>query len=124
MISPAHEPNAGRPSAMSLRIGSSRSNAVASFHSVVDSPPGMTRPSADSISLQAADRPGGRAGLVERAHVLAHVALQREHSNDRQDCSFPRGNDPPGDPAFPALWLRLGHTETPPGSGDSNFITR
>ncbi len=85
MISPAHEPKAGMPSAMSLRTGSSRSNAVASFHSVVDSPPGMTRPSADSISAEAAHRPGGRAGLVERAHVLAHVALQGEYSNDRQD---------------------------------------
>src|SRR6185437_14574854 len=52
MISPAHEPNAGMPPAISLRIGSSRSNAVASFHRVVDSPPGMTSPSAASISVR------------------------------------------------------------------------
>ena len=72
------------PPAMSLRIGSSRSNAVASFHSVVDSPPGMTRPSTDSISCRPADRPRGRAGLVERAHVLAHVALQGEYADGGQ----------------------------------------
>ena len=50
MIIPAQEPNAGIPAAIRLRTGSINSNAVASFHIVVDSPPGMTRPSTASSS--------------------------------------------------------------------------
>ena len=88
MISPAQEPKAGMPPAISLRSGSSSSNAVASFHSVVDSPPGMTRPSTASISLRRRTGLRGRARLAERAHVLAHVALQGEYSDDRQELRF------------------------------------
>src|SRR5579862_2147502 len=50
MIIPAHDPNAGSPSAISLRTGSSISKATESRHSVVDSPPGMIRPSTRSSS--------------------------------------------------------------------------
>src|SRR5581483_7548938 len=50
MIIPAHEPKAGMPSLRRLAMGSNRSNATASFHSVVDSPPGMISPSTRSSS--------------------------------------------------------------------------
>src|ERR1035441_9605017 len=45
MIIPAQHPNAGSPAAVSLRSGSRTSKATDSRHSVVDSPPGITRPS-------------------------------------------------------------------------------
>src|SRR5258708_11169495 len=56
MIIPAQEPNAGMPELSRLRSGSIRSKITASFHIVVDSPPGITSPSTPSSS------PGLRTG--------------------------------------------------------------
>src|SRR5260221_6339466 len=56
MIIPAQEPNAGMPAPRRLRSGSIRSKITASFHIVVDSPPGITSPSTPSSS------PGLRTG--------------------------------------------------------------
>src|SRR5216683_2416034 len=50
MIMPAQEPNVGIPPLIRLRSGSIRSKMTASFHIVVDSPPGMIRPSTASSS--------------------------------------------------------------------------
>src|SRR5262249_36492864 len=50
MIIPAQEPNTGSPAPTRLRSGSIRSEIAASFHIVVDSPPGMTSPSTSSSS--------------------------------------------------------------------------
>src|SRR5487761_165971 len=49
---------------------------------------------------KAAHRPGGRAGLVERADVLPHVALQSEYPDHRQGSSsvLPAGGRPPAPP--------------------------
>ena len=48
---------------------------------VVDSPPGMTRPSTDVELARAADRHRLGAAVGQRAQVLADVALQGEHSD-------------------------------------------
>ena len=75
---------------MSLLSGSISSNAVASFHSVVDSPPGIDQP-VDGLDL--GEAPHGlsvRAGLFERQDMLADVTLQSEYTNDRQ-AGFPLG---------------------------------
>src|SRR5215475_6894263 len=50
MIIPAQDPNTGRPAPTRLRSGSIRSKITASFHIVVDSPPGMTSASMSSSS--------------------------------------------------------------------------
>src|SRR6266853_1555484 len=71
MIIPAHEPNAGIPPDSRLRSGSATSKAVASFHIVVDSPPGITSPSTAASS-------SGR-----RTQMLHDVPLQREYPDDR-----------------------------------------
>src|SRR5262249_44062533 len=58
MIIPAQEPNAGIPPDSRLRSGSATSNAVLSFHMVVDSPPGITRPSTAASSSGRRTRSG------------------------------------------------------------------
>ena len=83
MIIPAQDPNAGIPPAIRLRSGSSMSKATASFHIVVDSPPGMISPSTAVEFLRAADRDGGRTGVFERAQMLGDIPLQGEHPDIR-----------------------------------------
>ncbi len=91
MIIPAQQPNAGRPASTRLRTGSIRSNATASFQIVVDSPPGMTRPSTSSScsGLRTGTAAGARGG--QGAQVLGDVALQREHADERPGASAGRG---------------------------------
>lgn len=50
MISPAHEPSTGVPSRMSARSGSAKPSRSIPSVIVVDSPPGITRPSTPSRS--------------------------------------------------------------------------
>src|SRR5579859_3442978 len=50
MIIPAQDPNVGSPPAISFRSDSRMSTATDSRHKVVDTPPGMTRPSTRSSS--------------------------------------------------------------------------
>ena len=50
MIIPAQEPNTGMPALIRLRSGSTSSKIAASFQIVVDSPPGMIRPSTAASS--------------------------------------------------------------------------
>src|ERR1700689_2890124 len=63
MIIPAQEPNAGRPAPISLRSGSRTSKATDRRHRVVDSPPGITRPS--TLSSSSGQRTG--TGLAPAA---------------------------------------------------------
>ena len=50
---------------------------------VVDSPPGSTRPSTSDSSAARRTGTARGAGRPERGEVLAHVALQREHTDER-----------------------------------------
>src|SRR5262249_41849239 len=66
MIIPAQDPNAHIPEPIRLRSGSIRSKITASFHIVVDSPPGMTSPSTRSSSSARRTVPG-RAPAADSA---------------------------------------------------------
>ena len=82
MIMPAQEPYAGMPSAIRLRIGSSRPNSTASLLIVVDSPPGIDQ-RVDVVELaRAAHRPAPATPHSASApQVLADVALQGQHAD-------------------------------------------
>src|SRR2546429_685542 len=62
MIMPAHDPYAGIPPPIRLRIGSASPNSTDSLLMVVDSPPGMTSASTSSSS------PGRRTGRATTSH--------------------------------------------------------
>src|ERR1017187_2519244 len=76
MIMPAHDPNAGIPALIRFRSGSIRSKITASFHIVVDSPPGMTSPSTASSSS------GRRTGTAD-----APTTASAARCSDTSPCS-------------------------------------
>ena len=96
MIIPAQVPNVGMPDAIRLRSGSNSSNVRASLAIVVDSPPGITRPS------QASSSAGRRTGWArtpssgEHAQVLADVALEGEDADRGHARMLVRGGRSPG----------------------------
>ena len=67
MIIPAHEPYTGIPAAIRSRSGPCSPNARTSLSIVVDSPPGITRPSTAATS-------SGRRTVVARAPLAARAA--------------------------------------------------
>ena len=82
-IIPAQEPYTGSPARTAARSGSMSPKRTASLPIVVDSPPGSTRPSTAASS--SGRRTGTAIGALggQRGEVLADVALQRQHADDR-----------------------------------------
>src|SRR5580700_9149244 len=115
MIIPAHEPNAGIPPDSRFRSGSATSKAVASFHIVVYSPPGITSPSTAVSS-------SGRRTLTGVAPVCASARRCSTTSpcNARTPTTGtePTDNLPDGSP----LTLRVIATPSPAGTPQPSAV--
>ena len=81
---PAHVPNVGMPVLTRSATASNTSKVRASLAIVVDSPPGRISASTRSSSLVRRTAMPSRAQTLERREMLAHVALQRQHTNGGQ----------------------------------------